>query len=61
MVEIVATAKIVRIPITTTTTTVCALATACDPTTLSPAITTTTATANTLPQVSSPSVTALLA
>ncbi len=58
MVEMVDTAKIVRIPITTITTTVCARATAFDPTMLSPAITTITATANTLPQVSSPAVTA---
>ena len=57
----VETAKMLSMPITTTTTSVWTRATAFDPTTLSAVITTTTPTANTLAQFSSPSVAALLA
>src|SRR3974390_2808087 len=55
------TAKTVRLPMTTTTTTVCALATALDPRTLSIVMTQMSRTANTLTQVVFESVSAELA
>ena len=57
MLASVATANTVSMPITTMTTTVCARATAWDPTTLTMVIATTTSTAKTLTQASSPSPT----
>lgn len=54
----VTTAKVVRIPTTTTTTTVCARATACEPSTFNAVMATTTSTANTLAQAALPSATA---
>src|SRR3954454_2379102 len=53
---IVETAKITRIPMTTTTTIVCARATTCDPRMFTSDITTITSTANTFAHVASPSV-----
>ena len=55
MLESVVTANTTRMPMTTTTTTVWTRATACDPTTLSTVIATTTPTANTLTHAVSPS------
>ena len=55
------TANTVRIPTTTTTTIVCARATAREPRMLSPLMTTTTSTANTFTQAVLPSATAPLA
>ena len=60
MLAIVTTAKITRIPTTTLTITACTRATACDPTTLSTVIATTTRQANTFAQAAFlPATTAL--
>ena len=57
----VVTAKTLRMPITTTTTTVWTRATACEPTTFSAVMTTTTRTAKALAHPSPPSANASLA